>query len=342
MHRWSNSIMSSKVYSNTGGRLQVDDMPECFDLIAQPVSHGHRARERPLSGQPAADVHITVHRLLQRDHQAALSTTSSRLSTPSSYRSSTTTTACWKATIQPSSRHRQQPELRYAFRSICDSLKRLFVYAKVQGKPDEYRKLVKAAREHRENKESAQKKKELDLKPLIDKEMHLYHAYSDSQEAKTDPPEQATLNAPPPQKGLHDFDDPRMITKEILDFYKVEDYQDIFQMYLRNNEFSKHVILSSVFKLFAFMHRFAAHRRTAKGRRSTMSTSSWPTSTAKTLPFHVRRNIGRLPAEDCGRRQRATRALHVRVLACDEIGWSTPARVSPCWPSSRSSRRPSS
>jgi hypothetical protein len=144
------------------------------------------------------------------------------------------------------------------FDLICDSIKRLYIYSTVQGKPDDYRKLVKEAREHKLKKDEEAKKKELALRGLLDQEMELYLYYEDGKKGekavesilvKTTTEEQG--------KGLMDYDNCRMITQEILDYVKVDDYNDIFQTYLRNNEFSKHIILSTVFKLNDFISRFS-------------------------------------------------------------------------------------
>jgi len=48
----------------------------------------------------------------------------------------------------------------------------------------------------------------------------------------------------------------RFVSKEILDYYKVEDYQEIMDLYIASSEFSEHCMLQIALKLNEFMVRY--------------------------------------------------------------------------------------
>jgi hypothetical protein len=144
------------------------------------------------------------------------------------------------------------------FDLICDSIKRLYIYTTVQGKHKKYRQLAQRAREHSLKVQQEKKQKELSMKDYFDKEMDLYLHYEANKGTEKAVENILVEKAMPSSRTLTDYDNERMITQEIIDYVKVEDYKEILQVYLRNTEFSRHVILSAVYKLNEFMNRFAS------------------------------------------------------------------------------------
>jgi hypothetical protein len=144
------------------------------------------------------------------------------------------------------------------FDLICDSIKRIYIYSMVHGNKAKYAKLVKKAMILKAKKTEEQLKHEQSYKKLIDKQMEFYNQA---------PQDESTVNkvksivvktkSDSSKTVAEEFLDPRIISQEILDYVKIDDYNDIMDLYLSSNEFSKHVILATVFKLNDFLYRFS-------------------------------------------------------------------------------------
>jgi hypothetical protein len=143
------------------------------------------------------------------------------------------------------------------FGIICSSIKRLYIYCLIDGDIEKYKELAnKAYIAHRERK-LRKKEREKKTQTLIDKEM----AFFRFQESKLEDINKSGMNmvSSEHKKSLRrEFTyDPRIINSQIMEYIEIDDYELIKRMYLRNNVFSNHVILQTVFKLNEFMMQFA-------------------------------------------------------------------------------------
>jgi hypothetical protein len=143
------------------------------------------------------------------------------------------------------------------FQIICSSIKRLYIYCWINGDLEAYKKLAGAAHQKYKEKMRAKKEKEKSLQGLLHQEMEFYILKEKKRHSNLQYYPSQGIKGQNEPKNTDIYFDPRIISQQIMDQMVIEDYETIIEMYLRNQNFSNHVILQSVFKLNNFMMQFA-------------------------------------------------------------------------------------
>jgi hypothetical protein len=142
------------------------------------------------------------------------------------------------------------------FDLICTSIKKLYVYSLVQGDKKKYAKLVTEAKAHKRKKLEEAAKKEESFKSLLEKQLEYYKQAALEEGGEKNVESIFVKTKQESHPTVEDFMDPRIITEDIMEVVKIDDYSEILDLYMKSESFSKHIILSTVFKLNDFLQRF--------------------------------------------------------------------------------------
>jgi hypothetical protein len=173
------------------------------------------------------------------------------------------------------------------FSLIIDHCKRLFIYIKFKKDKKSFLDIASAARKHRsqQEKEKEDHSEKLTQDKMNDRDKFDYFSYlrmlkaedinnavennsklGSEQNTKVDiivdrqAYLQSSLLKVRVNEGLDEFYNnfgSRFVSKEILDYYKIEDFADIMDQYIANPDFSNHRILQIILKLNGFLIRFS-------------------------------------------------------------------------------------
>lgn len=143
---------------------------------------------------------------------------------------------------------------------IIDSVKRLYIYCKIGDDQKKYREILLKAR--LKKKQSVEKQKS---KSLNDASMEFYANLPESIDEKFEvaKPLLKQLTSlindgdETPQEAEDEIMDTRNITDEIMDYFEITDYEEIRDLYMKNNGFNKHLLLEIALKLNSFLLKFA-------------------------------------------------------------------------------------
>jgi hypothetical protein len=173
------------------------------------------------------------------------------------------------------------------FLLIIDHCKRLFIYFKFKKDKKSFLDIASAARRHRsqQEKEKEDRSERLAQDRMSDRDKFDYFSYlrmlkaddintaveyiskiGSEQNTKVDIivdrqacPQSSSLKV----RMNEDLDESynnfgsRFVSKEILDYYKIEDFAEIMDQYIANPDFSNHRILQIILKLNSFLIRFS-------------------------------------------------------------------------------------
>ena len=136
---------------------------------------------------------------------------------------------------------------------IYRTLKRLYIYSMISSNGSKYRELSeKARREKKRLHFEDQKKREESLKDNEYKR-NLVDIYAKSKIEHVDDSKPTEAEDDNDENILTDI---RFITNEIMDYVKVDDWQEIFRVYTQDKVFANHVLLQIVLKLNDMLLRF--------------------------------------------------------------------------------------
>ena len=142
------------------------------------------------------------------------------------------------------------------FKLICSTVKRLFMYFCMKKDASLHQKLIREIMAARMKAQDQLALEENQLRSARIKDLEFYLDVI----KETESPEATGLSIGQmntiAKNNAMIFDDPRVITDEMMALFKVEKYEDVLNLYLKDCEFSGHVLLVIAMKLNEFLNKF--------------------------------------------------------------------------------------
>ena len=135
------------------------------------------------------------------------------------------------------------------------TLKRLYVYTLVVNDPKKYVELVRKAHQHADTLKLADTAKRREARSKLEvlpEGVHLEQFYQRLTQDEKDQFEQADLHEEPDFENINTS----IITQELMDYIKVEDYEDIISKYVKEDKFSSHLLLDIAIRMNEMLQRF--------------------------------------------------------------------------------------
>lgn len=135
------------------------------------------------------------------------------------------------------------------------TLKRLYVYTLVVNDPKKYVELVKKAHQHADTlklADTAKRREARNKLEVLPEGVHLEQFYQRLTQDEKEKLEQTDLHEEPDFENINTS----IITQELMDYIKVEDYEDIISKYVKEDKFSSHLLLDIAIRMNEMLQRF--------------------------------------------------------------------------------------
>jgi hypothetical protein len=142
------------------------------------------------------------------------------------------------------------------FQLICSTVKRLFLYFRVKRDPSYHKRLIEQVKTSREQYFRQTQVDDEQLRAARESDLEFYldavHCSDNGQSSSLSIGKKKSSDK---YEGKI-YDDPRVITDEMMDLFKVENFEDIIRLYNEDLDFSSNVLLVIALKLNEFLNKF--------------------------------------------------------------------------------------
>ena len=133
------------------------------------------------------------------------------------------------------------------FNLIFVTLKRLYLYALVRNDPEKYKRLThEAQKQARKKAKDVERSKESRYE--LQHQQTLQGINSDFYAAQDNPSNFEAKTTMPTQHLEGGIYNQSIITQELMDYFKVENYEDIIDVYIKDQDFSSHILFQIAIK----------------------------------------------------------------------------------------------